>query len=111
MSFDRSGEDAPSDSLLTTARSQFRRMNAEMNDLLEKLQAGDPKTVAGFEGVRRELLRALNTAVAEEQKLEERCKAERGAADGYAIDFDAARAEIGRRLARLRAAGNGGDVS
>ncbi|WP_165586986.1 hypothetical protein [Pseudaestuariivita atlantica] len=54
----------------------------------------------------------IRTALDLERKLEERKKHDRGIAPGrdYALDFDAARVEIGCRLDRLRACGGTGDL-
>ncbi len=59
-----------------------------------------PKAAAGVTAATRQLL-AERTRVYEQQKRHS------GIVHDFAIDFDGARAEIGRRLARLRAARGG----
>lgn len=101
----------PAQALLVSARVQFAEMRAALETLRKRLKAGDAQALPGVEAQGREFLRALNTVIEQEARLEERARAERGVADGYAIDLDAARAEVGRRLARLRAAGGDGELS
>ena len=59
----------------------------------------------------KELKQALQTANQERERLESERKKQAGIVGEYAIDFDAARLEIGRRLACLRTAGGQGSVS
>ncbi len=59
-----------------------------------------PKVAANASAAARQLL-------TEKNRVYEQQKRTVGVVHDYAIDFDAARDEIGRRLARLRAAGDG----
>lgn len=56
----------------------------------------------------RDLRQALQMALEERAKVAKLDKLEAGVVYDYALDLDAARDEIGRRLARLRDAGDGG---
>ncbi len=62
-----------------------------------------PKRAAEAGAATRQLL-------TERQRVYEQQKRKAGIVHDFAIDFDAARAEIGRRLARLRTAADGGEV-
>lgn len=111
MSFDSIEQAARSDELVRTARDHFARMRQVLHGLLNRIEEGDARAVAELESCRMQLSRSLNNAIEQEAKLEALCNARaRGGGDG-ALDLDAARAEIGRRLACLRAAGDGGSVS
>ncbi|WP_199221354.1 hypothetical protein [Maritimibacter sp. 55A14] len=111
MAIDHSHGDRPKDALLQAAREQFERTRRQLRDVLARIEAGEAAAVAQLETARQQLSKSLTNAIQEESRFEEFCKAERGAVHGHAIDFDAARAEIGRRLARLRDSGGGGGVS
>lgn len=73
---------------------------------IRKLKAGelDPKGTA--QSV-RDMRAVLQLVLEERSKVAKLAKLESGASGGKALDFDAARAEIGRRLACLRDAGGG----
>jgi len=68
---------------------------------------------AGFEAAKtvRLLAHATEMLIRERQRIDASLEKHTGVAGGYAIDFDAARSEVRRRMARLRSAGSGGDVS
>jgi hypothetical protein len=110
MSFD-SIEQAPrSEELLQTARDHFARMRQVLAGLLNRIEQGDARAVAELDGCRMQLAKSLNNAIEQEAKLEALCNARAAGRAAGELDLDAARAEIGRRLACLRAAGDGGAV-
>ncbi|MBL4541857.1 MAG: hypothetical protein JKP98_07065 [Rhodobacteraceae bacterium] len=95
--------------LIETARDHFARMRQVLNGLLTRIEDGDAKALAELESCRMQLAKALNNAIEQEAKLEALCTARTGGGAG-ALDLDAARAEVGRRLACLRAAATGDGV-
>ena len=105
------GEDGNSEEILLIAEKQFGRMLRRAEDIIEMLedeQGGASKEAA----VRiRDLGKAIQTTLDERAKLEKLRKNNAGIVHEYALDFDAARDEIGRRMARLRDAGDSGDIS
>lgn len=78
------------------------RAVAEITDKIRRQELGElpdlAKAAANASAATRQLL-------TEKNRVYEQQKRTVGIARDYAIDFDAARAEIGRRMARLRAAG------
>jgi hypothetical protein len=77
-----------------------------LNDLLALRQAfreAEAVPEAEMKRVIGSFARATQTLFDERKKVEELGKKERGASRDHAIDFDALRGEIGRRLDRLRA--------
>lgn len=77
----------------------------ELRKLIARLANDEPQAAREVPTLMRDLSRALQTAVDQEANLA-KLQFETGVGGG-ALDLDAARSEIGRRLARLRAAGPG----
>lgn len=103
--------DGASGDVLSEAQQTYIRASRALNKLVDELDDGD--IGRGDESVKLldQFKRALNNALAEKERLENDRRKAAGIVNEYAIDFDAARSEIGRRLACLRAAGGAGDVS
>lgn len=93
------------DNGITVARKHFDRASRAFDELIEKLEAGDLTEVGDAKRVIQALEKANELLIGATQKAEDRSKKERGIAHDYAIDFSAARSEIGRRLACLRTGG------
>ncbi|MCK0166899.1 hypothetical protein MWU52_04975 [Jannaschia sp. S6380] len=76
---------------------------------VSQINAMPPEEIkaAGLEAIQRDLGRAVGNVLTEEGKVKDALRIERG---GAGIDLCAARAEIGRRLDRIRAASGAGDV-
>jgi len=108
MTIRESGDQAEDQRLVEKARKQFRRMSDALSGLIEKLEAGDTLPVAETERTYRDLMRVLNLTLEQEAKLADRRRKTAGVVQGPALDFDAARAEIRRRLACLSDAGSAG---
>jgi hypothetical protein len=103
-----SDEDAVPDDLLTVAEGLYRHAAEELYRAIAAIRAGQMGEVKAAQTAVREL-RATALHVLEERakidKLRKQIAGQIGA--GGALDFDGARAEIGRRLACLRDAGDG----
>lgn len=82
------------------ARLLLSILKGEIRKLIKRLSVGEAEAARDVPPVLRDLLRAMQSAVEQEAKLE-KLKFETGAGGG-ALDLDAARFEIGRRLACLR---------
>ncbi len=111
-------DDAPLALVGTTGR-MFERAAARMAAAIEQLETGSPAEVRAAQRAIRELRMALWMLVDERTRLDrlrnrvaglvgEGDGGGRGGGGGRQLDLDAARDEIGRRLAGLRAAGDGG---
>ncbi|MGB0960488.1 MAG: hypothetical protein ACPGVK_09585 [Halocynthiibacter sp.] len=88
---------------LDIAEAHFMRCLEAVNQTIFAADDGDPTAAKKAAEAARDLKRATQTIFDERQKVEAIRKKEAGIANGYAIDFDAARSEIGRRLACLTA--------
>jgi hypothetical protein len=75
--------------------------------IIEEMSRGDLDLAKQAPGYARELRQALQSVLTERATIEKLRKEEAGVVHDYALDFAAARDEIGRRLARLRDAGDG----
>ena len=81
---------------------------ATLRDRLEQEQ-GDAAAQTGK--ALSELRQLIRTTIDTEKSFEQRQKEKHGIAEGYRLDLEQARATIGRRLARLRAACDADSVS
>ncbi len=104
-------DEAQSEEILLIAEKHFDRMLRRAEEIISTLD--DENTVASnaAAGCVRDLSKAMQTAFGERATLEKLRKHNAGIVHDYALDFDAARDEIGRRMARLRDAGDSGEVS
>ena len=105
------GQDGSSDEVLSAAIEQLGSLTDIVNDLIKKMEEGELPAPAEAKRTVQEYRAWVLAAITERQKLESRRKDAAGIVHDYAIDFDAARTEIRGRLARLRAARDGGAVS
>lgn len=96
---------------ITSLEQQLNDMRADLELLQEKIRAGDLEELKNSTRVISDIRQWLKIAIEAEAKLNERNKREKGIVQGYALDFDAARASIGCRLNRLRRARCPGRVS
>lgn len=95
------------DESLAVAEDLFEEAGIILGRLLSKARLGDEEAAGKVKPATAELSRGYQMAVTERNRVAEERKKAAGVVGSYAIDFDAARAEIGRRLACLRAAGDG----
>jgi len=105
------GGESSSEEILLIAEKHFDRMLRQVEELIATLEADG--TAASKEAVVRirDLGKAQQTAFEERAKVEKLKKHAAGIVHDYALDFDAARVEIGRRIARLRDAKRAEGVS
>ncbi|MDJ0827681.1 MAG: hypothetical protein QNJ16_19500 [Rhodobacter sp.] len=95
------------DENLAVAEQLFKEAGAILGDLLLRARQDDEEAISRLKTAVKELSDGWKMASMERNRVAEERKTQRGIVGDYAIDFDAARAEIGRRLDRLRAAGDG----
>lgn len=105
------GEDGSPEEILLIAEKHFGRMLRRAEDIIAMLEDED-SGVSKEAAVRiRDLGKAMQTTLDERSKLEKLRKYKAGIVHEYALDFDAARDEIGRRMDRLRSAASAGGIS
>ncbi len=96
---------------LAGVRKHFERAVSAFGEMIEKLEQGDFAEVNDARRIVQALEKANELALGAKQKADERDKKQRGIAHDYALDFAAARSEVGRRLACLRTGGGASGVS
>jgi hypothetical protein len=104
------GDDEPAAEILAVAQRRYETAITEIDRALAAIKAGQFEDTSQLTKLLSELNKASNTAFEERAKVETRQRREAGIVHEYALDFDQARDEIGRRMARLRAAGDAGSV-
>lgn len=82
-----------------------------LNEIIDEVLVGQTARAKDLKGALSDLNKATQTAFDERSRVEKRFKSESGIVHDYALDFAAARDEIGRRLACLRGAAGAGGIS
>lgn len=95
------------DENLALAEALFKEAGAILGNLLLKVRQEDEAAIGRVKTAVKELSDGWKMAMAERNRVADERRKERGIVGDYALDFDAARDEIGSRLARLRAARDG----
>ena len=106
MTLRLSAEEPAPKSLILEAEELYREIADEVFVAIRKIRTGEwdkketPQIV-------KEMRAFLQLVLEERARIAKLSKQEAGVVYDYALDFDAARSEIGRRLACLRDAGGG----
>ena len=95
--------DAAEDMLLR-AKDHYRDTSLALKAANERLQALDTDEAKKIGDLLRIHWKALQTTIELEIEVEKRNRERAGTVHGYALDLTAARTEVGRRLACLKAA-------
>ncbi|MGI3187283.1 hypothetical protein [Nioella aestuarii] len=101
----------PFQEMLGGALEAFETAREVLRDTLKRLKAEEPVESSEVPKHLRDLNNALILAMGLEGKARDAAGQRMGEIGAGQFDLDAARAEIGLRLACLRAAGGGGDIS
>lgn len=104
------GETAP-EALLQASEDLYRDIALELANATQRLREGELGEIKAAVRAVKDLREAFQIVMDERTRVDKLRKQVAGAAAGGGageLDFAAARAEIGRRLARLRDAGGGG---
>ena len=94
-------------SLIAEADELYQDYATEVAAAIRRIRAGDLGDLKQSVQAVKDLRTALILALEERTKVARIGKQQGGDGQGWALDFDAARAEIGRRLACLRDAADG----
>lgn len=100
------GDEPGLPSQVTAAEELYDEIAEEVRTVIHRIKAGDLDMKSTVQAA-RDMRQALMMVLEERSRVARLHKQEAGIVHGYALDFDAARAEIGRRLARLRDDGSG----
>ena len=96
--------------VLELAEHQFMELLIELGEMKGRVREGEAVPDSEVKKCVSAVQRAIDHVFSERKRLDEARRKRAGIVHDYAIDFDAARGEIGRRLDRLRAASAAGDV-
>ena len=98
--------------LFEESRAMFVRAKSVVNNYCNEIEDGSFEDLEDFKRQYAFFKSLVPQIMSERERLEKDRDKRRGIADGYshAVDFDAARQEIGRRLACLAAAEGEGSV-
>ncbi len=107
MNMNLSLGDASQVDLLAETERLYREVAEELAMATRRVGEGDIGEVGNAVRAVKELRAAFGMVMDERTRVEKLRKQAGGVVNGYALDLDAARDEIGRRLARLRDAGAG----
>jgi len=99
--------DGPPDECLAVAEELFKEAGLALAELTKKIRRHELDAARGAKSALTEVLAAYQLAMKERNRVADERRKDSGIVGDYAVDFDAARDEIGRRLACLRAAGDG----
>jgi len=94
-----------SDAILQTARAHYAEISAALRAATANLDAADDKGLRAFVGAAQSHWKALQSVLDKERELEKSDHERAGIVNAYAVDLAAARSEVGRRLACLKATG------
>lgn len=103
--FDSGGADASPLDVVLLAERQLERAMMRMAQLIDDVEAGRFETMTEAKKTCDHLTGYVRLLMEERNKVDKLRKSAVGAAGAGALDLDAARDEIGRRLALLRDAG------
>ncbi len=102
--------DGSPEAILSVTEQHLARSVEDLNLVIREIKAGNISRTREVTAIVTMLGKALQSALDERAKVEKLRRHDAGVVNDYALDFDAARDEIGRRLARLRATGGGAGI-
>jgi len=105
------GDDRSQEEILALAEKHFQRLLKIADEVADGVRQGDARAARELQTVARDLGKSTQTLFDERSKVDKLRKHVAGVVHDYALDFETARAEIGRRLDSLRAAADPGSVS
>lgn len=95
------------DDCLSVAERLFVRAIRALSEICEKLERHELEELPALKSAVPEAMQATKVLLQERNRVFELHKKKSGIVHDFVLDFDAARSEIGRRLARIRDAGSG----
>ncbi len=110
MSLIKATEEDDPDIGVEIAERQLLDALVAVEEITQKIRRQELDALPALPKAAAEAGAATRQLLTERQRVYEQQKRKAGIVHDFAIDFDAARSEIGRRLARLRAAADGGTL-
>lgn len=104
-------DDTGTDQGLVVAEKLFQQAGEVLAELIEKARQEDEVAEGRVKSAVTELSRFYQAAVSERNRVAAERKKSAGVVGSYALDLEAARAEVERRLAGLRASRDGDSIS
>jgi sugar (pentulose or hexulose) kinase len=108
MEMGRIAEDGVPEDILLATEQMYRQSAEDLIAAMRALREGKTDEVKVAMQAVKDLRAAFQMVMDERTRVDKLRKQVAGVAGDCAFDFDAARDEIGRRLAQLRSAGGGG---
>ncbi|MFT5000113.1 MAG: hypothetical protein ACI9ZD_002355 [Paracoccaceae bacterium] len=96
---------SPAEALLRKAKEQYATISESLKRAEAKIKNGDQDEAKKVADLLRSHWKALQSTLELEIHLEKGDRERAGIVHGYALDLGAARTEVGRRMACLKAAG------
>jgi|GEM_PF-829351 len=96
--------------LLKVAVANYEDVILDLHEMRASLRASESYSETEFRRVVTMVSRSVQTVYDERKRLDDFWKRQAGAGDDGSFDMEAARAEIGRRLDRIRSAQDPGDL-
>jgi hypothetical protein len=103
-------DEGMADDILSVAEAHFESALKALNSLTDEVEDGARPAPSDVQKTARDFRAAVQTLFDERKRIESQRKRDAGIVHDYALDLDAARAEVGGLLDRLRAAGGAGEV-
>ena len=88
--------------ILRETEAHYTRAIRALGELVQRVESGELVGKNEAQQTASDLRKAMQTYFDERKKVEEQHRRNTGIVHAFALDFDAARNEIGSRLARLR---------
>ena len=104
------GNDGAAREILRVAEELFEHAILEFNTKAKQLVSGETSAATALDAAKN-LTSTSKLFLIEKQKFENSNRKDSGIVHDYAIDLEQARQEIRRRLARLRAVADPGEIS
>ncbi|MBM9595216.1 hypothetical protein [Roseitranquillus sediminis] len=98
------GSEGSASDILRQTEAHYERAIQALGALIQRIESGDLGARTEVQQTATDVRKAMQTFFDERKKIEDQLRRDTGVVHAVALDFNAARDEIGRRLDRLRAA-------
>ena len=98
------GSEGSASEILKQTEAHYERAIQALGALIVRIESGEMGGKTEVQQTAQDVRKAMQTFFDERKKIEDQLRRDAGVVHSVALDFNAARDEIGRRLDRLRAA-------
>ncbi len=107
MTIENTPDGDAAEAMLSDAKRHFENINQAHQDGLDKLADSADRDVRAYSSLAQLHWKAMQSVLERQHELNRINREKAGIVHGYALDLDAARTEVGRRLACLKDASGG----